>query len=337
MSVACVNYDFAKNWQKSIVPLLKTEMTHKLIKHIQEERKLSHDYPENIHYVEDKAPASMLTSYDSHCTMIDTMVKTAIKKQDPRLPLELITAYKKLMPSADECVEKTADKNDDKHDATNNNNNIATENMECDDPAINTVDEDISKKDITTKNENETNNDDFDDDIDSDIEDDEDSDYFSDDFNDDDSMDEDEHWEKYSAVINQIQDLLGCNYKKNREHMVHWTCFGCCHWFNKYICMYWATKVCPQIHWKLLRTDTHTTVVSHDGKLMFDLLAFCYNRDRFQSYCCNQTYQETDPSLGANESIKLMMNNKSVRWSTLLKRSIEFDPIRAMVEYYAFN
>ena len=288
----CVNYDFAKNWHSAIVPHLKTDIMKKLIKHTHTQRKWAHDYPQNWHYSEDEAPASMLTSLDCHCTMIDTMVRTAVKKKDPRLSLQQIADYR-----AVDYV--SSDEEEDEPKSTDAKQEDKMLKTDKDVKQEDKMSIDSTKKDESMHKELS-------------------------------HKEQEEHWEKFEAIRYPIEDILGCNYKKNPELMVHWVAFSCCHWFNKYVCMYLATQVCPEIHWKLLSTETHTTVVSEDGKLMFDLLAFCYNHDRFESYCCNLPYEETDPSLGANESIELMMQNRTVRWSSLLKRCIDFDPVKVM-------
>jgi hypothetical protein len=74
--------------------------------------------------------------------------------------------------------------------------------------------------------------------------------------------------------------------------------------------MYLAKLVYPDIKWKLLETHYHTTVISEDGKYMFDLLSYAWNRARFEAYCCKNEYTETDLSLGAKESMDMVLKEK---------------------------
>lgn len=241
----CINYDFGKNWNK-IIPYLATKEMKNLLKLTHYERKWSHDYPENWHYKDDQAPASLLTSYDSHCTMMETMFEAVLEQKDPRIPSILLKQIKKLKYTDDNA---------------------------------------------------------------------------------------EEYWDKYQDLEEKIEIAIGINYKHSPNHIVHWVPFGCCHWFNKFIGMYLAKKISPEIDWKLLSTDTHTTVISKDGKYMFDLLGYSYNHDRFQAICCNEPYVEVDPSLGANETIELLMKQNNVRFTSILGRAIDFDPGKELQEY----
>lgn len=135
-------------------------------------------------------------------------------------------------------------------------------------------------------------------------------------------------WDAHGKLQEVIDNFIGCNYAKDKTHIVHWCVANSCHWFNKYIGMYLAKLVCPDIKWRMLTTETHTTVISVDGKHMFDLLSWSWVYDRYKAYCCNEKYTEIDPSLGANESLRLLMRDTQVRFSSIMKRAYEFDPLK---------
>jgi hypothetical protein len=238
----CTNFNFGKYWDQ-IVPYLTSPTMKMLIKTVFDEIKRNSDYPENMHYRENEAPAQLLSSYDSFYTMRHTMVEWAIKCNDDRIPEKIHQAFENLEYSEDEAEQR--------------------------------------------------------------------------------------YWDEYNRLETAIEDALGVNYETNQTHIACWVPFGTCHWYNKRVGLFLAKKVCPKIHWKLLISDTHTTVISDDGKHMFDLLAFCYNHNRFDAICCNKSYEETDQSLGAKESIELLMKNNKLRFSTALKGAIDFDPLGA--------
>ncbi len=120
-------------------------------------------------------------------------------------------------------------------------------------------------------------------------------------------MDSDKAFQKALNIKYKLGDYVDCNYATSPNHMVHFVAFSSCHWFNKHIGMYWAKLICPEIKWKLLQACYHTTIISDDGKHMFDLLAYAWGRDRFKAYCCNEEYVETDLSLGAKQSMEMVM------------------------------
>ena len=147
--------------------------------------------------------------------------------------------------------------------------------------------------------------------------------------------DECEKFYNYMETREEIGKYIGCDYATSPTNMVHWLIFGSCHFTNRWIGMYLAQQICPEIHWKLLAEDEHTTVISSDGTKMFDLLAWGWNHNRHLSFCCNQPFIETDSSLGANAAIESIMQSNHVRFSTVLKRAIDFNPLH-LVHSYSF-
>ena len=118
----------------------------------------------------------------------------------------------------------------------------------------------------------------------------------------------------------KMRDYVGLNYVKDPTSLVHWCAFNSCHWINPHIMLYWAKLVCPDVQWKVLRAELHTTIISADGKQMFDLLAWGWNHKRFEAYNCKLPYVETDPTLGANEALAMIANHSKMGMRTLLKR-----------------
>jgi hypothetical protein len=117
-------------------------------------------------------------------------------------------------------------------------------------------------------------------------------------------------WDKYMRIVNKIGDLVNCNYQTSPNHMVHFVTFSACHWFNRHCGMYWVKSLFPNVEWKLIKSKSHTTIISADGKYMFDLLSYAWNYDRFKAYCCEEEYEENDKSLGADDVRKILDRDK---------------------------
>lgn len=76
-------------------------------------------------------------------------------------------------------------------------------------------------------------------------------------------------YDKYKQTV--IEPYLDIERMKNYKYFC---LYGGCHWYNPTFGITLAKMVMPDIKWKIIGGDFHTTVVSHDEKLVFDILYF---------------------------------------------------------------
>jgi len=79
----------------------------------------------------------------------------------------------------------------------------------------------------------------------------------------------DEEYTKYKNSI--IEPYVDVERMKNYKYFC---LYGGCHWYNPTFGITLARMVMPDIKWKIIVGNYHTTVVSHDEKLVFDILYF---------------------------------------------------------------
>ena len=119
---------------------------------------------------------------------------------------------------------------------------------------------------------------------------------------DDDDQPDEEFWEEYREYEQQVQRAIGLDFETRPTHIVHWAAaWGSCHWYNTHIGMHLAPRVCPDVQWRLLQGCDHTTVVSADGRRVFDLLAWAW--DRLCGHLAGMARVETDPTLGGATAV----------------------------------
>ena len=76
-------------------------------------------------------------------------------------------------------------------------------------------------------------------------------------------------YDKYKQTV--IEPYLDVERMRNYKYFC---LYGGCHWYNPTFGITLAKMVMPDIKWKIISGEFHTTVVSHDEKLVFDILYF---------------------------------------------------------------
>ena len=109
-----------------------------------------------------------------------------------------------------------------------------------------------------------------------------------------------EWWAATMEYESEATRALGLDFRTHPTHIVHWAAaYGSGHWFNPHIGLHLAARVCPEVQWRVLEGCDHTTVVSADGRHVFDLLAWGY--DRLGAGRCRV---EDDSTLGGAEAVR---------------------------------
>lgn len=116
-----------------------------------------------------------------------------------------------------------------------------------------------------------------------------------------DSLDPDsDDYDDDEEISEKIISMTGFD---NLNKLHNWMPFGECHTWNKTFGYWLAQKIFPNKKWQVVSTDYHTTVVSLENNLMFDILAWGWSyRDK---YVLKQPLPD-DPTFGADESIQIM-------------------------------
>lgn len=84
-----------------------------------------------------------------------------------------------------------------------------------------------------------------------------------------------DHYAEYQKYkYNVIEPYVNAEYDKDYRYYCLW---GGCHWYNPTFGITLARMVMPHIKWKLIVGDFHTTVVSEDEILVFDILYYDEN------------------------------------------------------------
>lgn len=78
-----------------------------------------------------------------------------------------------------------------------------------------------------------------------------------------------ELYQKYKQSV--IEPYVNAECDKDYRY---YCLFGGCHWYNKSFGLTLAKMVMPTIEWKIIEGGFHTTVVSLDEKLVFDILYY---------------------------------------------------------------
>ncbi len=96
---------------------------------------------------------------------------------------------------------------------------------------------------------------------------------------------------------------LGYNYKKNKDKLCFYIPLGCCHWWNRYFCLWLARKLLPDRKWEVRRSIKHTTIYSKETNEVFDILYWSL-KNRLRSHELKLPYEDSDSSLGGNEAFE---------------------------------
>ena len=81
--------------------------------------------------------------------------------------------------------------------------------------------------------------------------------------------------EKYEQYQKYKNSVIGPYMNNERDKDYRYYClWGGCHWYSASFGIELARMVMPNITWKLIEGDIHTTVVSDDEKLVFDILYY---------------------------------------------------------------
>ena len=95
------------------------------------------------------------------------------------------------------------------------------------------------------------------------------------------------------------------DYKPELHHFIG---HGSCHYTNRFISYGLAKLIFPDVDYEVCESDTHTTVVCHDRKAVFDLLYWALD-GRLNSYLdIGETYNR-DPTLGGALAVRSACDN----------------------------
>ena len=81
-----------------------------------------------------------------------------------------------------------------------------------------------------------------------------------------------EKYAQYQKYKNSVSEPY-MNIERDKDYR-YYCLWGGCHWYNTSFGIELARMVMPNITWKLIEGDIHTTVVSDDEKLVFDILYY---------------------------------------------------------------
>ena len=124
-------------------------------------------------------------------------------------------------------------------------------------------------------------------------------------WSDNDSDDDDSRGERWMQYEDDVRRAIGLDFRTDPSHIAHWApAWGSCHWFSPTIGLHLANHVCPDTQWAVLSSPEHTTVVSADGKKVFDLLAWSW--DRLHAHVLRDAdWVEKDATLGGAVAIEM--------------------------------
>lgn len=120
---------------------------------------------------------------------------------------------------------------------------------------------------------------------------------------------EDIHWNKIWKIQDEVIKRAGYDWPKHKDKLAFYIPIGSCHTWNAIFGLWLARKVFPDLEWRVLTSQEHTTVYCKERDMIFDILYWSLD-NRIEDHIVGKPYSSKDLTLGGDLALESASQNQ---------------------------